>query len=146
MRRCLASQDGRDAVRKSRKGADPVARGIRRRASKNLADARHRPRSFSYPTDPTRDLYGSISLSLGIRPDLPVCSRSLPPDQERDRTSATAHIASTRMGIIFMVRPKVQPDAINCMIVRTFRHIKRFRYGFSCRSYTKAQCYWSPNA
>ena len=69
MRRCRASQDGRDAVRKSRKGADPVARGIRRRASKNLADARHRPRSFSYPTDPTRDLYGSISLSLGIRPE-----------------------------------------------------------------------------
>ncbi len=68
MRRCLASQDGRDAVRKSRKGADPVARGIRRRASKNLADARHRPRSISYPTDPTRDLYGSISLSLGIIP------------------------------------------------------------------------------
>ncbi len=43
-----------------------VAYAARRRASKSLVDALHRRRQFSYPTDRIRDLYGSLSLILGI--------------------------------------------------------------------------------
>ncbi len=50
----------------------PVARASRRSASESLADVPHRPRLASYPpvgpTDRPRDLYGSLSTLLGIRP------------------------------------------------------------------------------
>ena len=66
VQRCAASQGVRDAVRKSREAAVSVASAARRRASKILADARHRLRLLSYPTDCRRDLYGSLSMFLGI--------------------------------------------------------------------------------
>jgi hypothetical protein len=70
VQRCAASQGVRDAARKSREAAVSVAYEARRRASKNLADAQrefgHRLRFFSYPTDCICDLYGSLSMFLGI--------------------------------------------------------------------------------
>ena len=55
-----ASQGVRDPVlsfgQKSRETAVPVASAARRRASKSLADDRHRLRHFSYPADCGDDL------------------------------------------------------------------------------------------
>ncbi len=65
--RCGASRNVRDAVRKPCYAAVPVVPAARRRASETLTDAPHRPRVFSYPTNRTDDLYGSLSLSFGIR-------------------------------------------------------------------------------
>ena len=46
----------------------PVAYAVHGRASKSLVEALHRRRHFSYPMGRISDLYGSLSLILGIIP------------------------------------------------------------------------------
>ena len=84
--RCLASQDGRNDVRQGnirrepREAAVPVASAHPRRASGSLTDALHRSRLPSYPGISRHDLYGSLSLLLGIGRPAP------PPSQPWDHT------------------------------------------------------------
>ncbi len=63
----VASQDAGNDVREPRQAAVPVASAYRRRASGSLDDAPHRPRLPSYPAKSGRDLYGPLSLILGMR-------------------------------------------------------------------------------
>ena len=56
----------RDNVQKSWEAAVSVAYAARRRASESLDDVPHRLRLSSYPTGRIGDLYGSLSVLLGI--------------------------------------------------------------------------------
>ncbi len=58
----------RDAVGKPWEAAVPVGQANRRRLSESLDDVPHRPRLPSYPADRLPDLYGSLSMRLGINP------------------------------------------------------------------------------
>ncbi len=53
-------------VRKPREAAVPVVSAYPRSASGSLDDAPHRPRLPSYPAKSGHDLYGSLSLILGM--------------------------------------------------------------------------------